>query len=412
MIYEDFKKNLLEQLRTKRDIIIAEKKFDEPSSLLEISENLDLYTEIVVSFKRINERAFSRLLNDLAKKYSVDLYNEFPIGRFRCDYVIVDEGLENIIEVKSMPRGNINFPVLKLANELNKPLILVFLIKDDINGQNAILKIHNEIVEKWPEIDVKCMTFGMLVDYFFGTDEFLKFQNAMSTFKDEAHKIIGFQLTEVFNEDNLLKLKNETKCELLEFPYDDFRCLKNARFDIDQNNFDLIKNNFLNERYKIVLGKKDFAESFLTSEWLYKNYVKSNEMDNTFIVAGYLKSIEQLLWDILLLIEDEDKFKETNPRTGEDIIRNTLGNLEYFISNYYNKGIYGEIFGHDVRIVQKYLKEIIKHWRINHRNGYFHKDNLNDVNKIKTIRKETYFLYMLIIGSIDLSNDNLERLEC
>lgn len=410
MIYENFKKNLLEQLRTKRDIIVAEKKFDEPSSLLEISEDLDLYTKIVVSFKGISERSFSQLLIDLAGKYDVEFKNEVQIDGFQCDYMLVDDGLEKVIEVKSMPTDTIDYPVLKFADKFNKPLILVFLIKDDFNGQNAILKSHGQIAENWPEVDVQCMTFGMLVDYLFGEDEFSKFKNAMSTFKDEVHRIIGYQLTEVLNEDNLLKLKNETERELLDFPYDDFKFLRYEEFRIFAEKFDLIRSMFLNERYKVLLGKKDFAESFLTSEWLYKNYVTSKEMDNTFIVAGYLKSIEQLLWDILVLTEDKDKFKKGKSLACEDKIHCTLWNLENFIANKKNQWLFDGIFGNDVKYVQRYLKNVTKHWRENHRNGYFHKDNL-DVDNVSEIRKETYLLYMLILGSLDLSDDKLEKLK-
>lgn len=410
MIYENFKKNLLEQLRTKRDIIVAEKKFDEPSSLLEISEDLDLYTKIVVSFKGISERSFSQLLIDLAGKYDVEFKNEVQIDGFQCDYMLVDDGLEKVIEVKSMPTDTIDYPVLKFADKFNKPLILVFLIKDDFNGQNAILKSHGQIAENWPEVDVQCMTFGMLVDYLFGEDEFSKFKNAMSTFKDEVHRIIGYQLTEVLNEDNLLKLKNETERELLDFPYDDFKFLRYEEFRIFAEKFDLIRSMFLNERYKVLLGKKDFAESFLTSEWLYKNYVTSKEMDNTFIVAGYLKSIEQLLWDILVLTEDKDKFKKGKSLACEDKIHCTLWNLENFIANKKNQWLFDGIFGNDVKYVQRYLKNVTKHWRENHRNGYFHKDNL-DADNVSEIRKETYLLYMLILGSLDLSEDKLEKLK-
>ena len=57
-----------------------------------------------------------------------------------------------------------------------------------------------------------------------------------------------------------------------------------------------------------------------------------------------------------------------------------------------------------------YINEIISNWRKLRRNGYFHKDNLNDVNKIELIRNETFFIYMLIIGSLELSEDDLDKL--
>ena len=44
------------------------------------------------------------------------------------------------------------------------------------------------------------------------------------------------------------------------------------------------------------------------------------------------------------------------------------------------------------------------------RNGYFHKRNLCDKDKIEAIREETYFLYLLILGSIKLTPSDIEKL--
>lgn len=79
----------------------------------------------------------------------------------------------------------------------------------------------------------------------------------------------------------------------------------------DLNNFitNNIKNGFINKgRYKLLLGGGDFAMSFLTSEWLFKKYFTLKEMNNTFIVTGYLKSIEQMLWDIIYIMGKENKY--------------------------------------------------------------------------------------------------------
>lgn len=128
-----------------------------------------------------------------------------------------------------------------------------------------------------------------------GENESLKFREAMSNFQEEIHKTIGYQITEILNEENLKKFIKKTENEILEFPYENIKLQKTCNY-IDSQEYDIIKKAYINkEKYKILLGKKDFAESFISSEWLYHNYIESNELDNTFIVAGYLKSIEQLL---------------------------------------------------------------------------------------------------------------------
>lgn len=134
-------------------------------------------------------------------------------------------------------------------------------------------------------------------------------------------------------------------------------------------------------------------------------------MDNTYIVAGYLKSIEQLLWDILLIIA---KNKQLNGcpinESNEEIINNTLGSLNYFLNDWANKDLFENAFGNSTTYVMGYINEIISNWRRLRRNGYFHKDNLNDINKIELIRNETFLIYMLIIGSLELSENDLDKL--
>jgi hypothetical protein len=43
------------------------------------------------------------------------------------------------------------------------------------------------------------------------------------------------------------------------------------------------------------------------------------------------------------------------------------------------------------------------------RNGYFHKDNM-PAKEVSEIREQTYFLYLLILGSLTLSDENISDL--
>jgi hypothetical protein len=175
--------------------------------------------------------------------------------------------------------------------------------------------------------------------------------------------------------------------------------------DLNGNNYELIKNAFINnQRYKLLLGNSDFAESYLTSEWLYKKYFALDELDNTFIVAGFLKSIEQLLWDIIYLIGQGREIKHVViSEENQEVIDKTLGSLQYFLSDWSNDDLFQNSFGTGKHYVMGYLKRQISDWRKQYRNGYFHKHNLTDQAKIEAIREETYFLYLLILGTIQLT---------
>lgn len=70
-------------------------------------------------------------------------------------------------------------------------------------------------------------------------------------------------------------------------------------------NSDLLEYFSDKEYHKIMIGKSDFAKSFISSEYLY-NYSNCNMMDYTAIVSGYLKSIEQLLYKISLFSIDKN----------------------------------------------------------------------------------------------------------
>lgn len=48
--------------------------------------------------------------------------------------------------------------------------------------------------------------------------------------------------------------------------------------------------------------------------------------------------------------------------------------------------------------------------RRKYRNGYFHKHNLENKKQVDAIRDETYFLYLLILGSISLDDDAMTAL--
>ena len=169
----------------------------------------------------------------------------------------------------------------------------------------------------------------------------------------------------------------------------------------------LLASRFLNlGRYELLLGESDFAKSFLTSEWLYKKYFSLQELDNTFIVAGYLKSIEQLLWDIIYIIGQGRQVRGVNiEQDNFEDIDTTLGSLQYFITNYSNDDLFETAFGTSTRFVMRYLRSQLSVWRAKYRNGYFHKHNLEDKEKINLIREETFFLYLLILGSISLDSN-------
>ena len=89
-----------------------------------------------------------------------------------------------------------------------------------------------------------------------------------------------------------------------------------------------------------MVGTADFAVSFISSEWNYQAYQLTENLDMTGIVAGYLKSIEQLLYCIFGILEDKGISIKSHDGSIVDFsvehesqIDSTLGTLETAIKH-------------------------------------------------------------------------------
>ena len=82
----------------------------------------------------------------------------------------------------------------------------------------------------------------------------------------------------------------------------------------------------------------DFADSFIASEWNYDVNQATGVLDQTGIIAGYLKSVEQLLYAVIKLSIDKNKIiRLKNGEDGEfnsdnvEFVNSTLGSLTHFV---------------------------------------------------------------------------------
>lgn len=420
MIYQNFKNILLQQLEVKRDLIIAQNSFNRPDPLFEIvNADEKRYVKILHAFEQIAIRNIERLVQELCTSYNITFDTQ-------CDWDlhININGKNYFIEFKSSPYM---FNSASLRNFINNikhstfPVYIVFLLKDGINTRESLSRFRNSILRIDSSINVNIIIFDDLIKWLFGDTEQIRFEQSMKTFQDEMHQAIGYQITEICSSANKQTFKTQLREELRNF---DYHFIKTTHYEaaIQTNSnpinlydsvFDKILNHYIsNELYDLLLSSGDFANSFFTSEWLYKKYFTTPELDNTFIVAGYLKSIEQLLWKIIQTVGqgrsiDNVIVSEEN----YDIIDNTLGSLEYFFRCEDNFDLFRTVFGNSQYFVIRYLRAQIADWRNHYRNGLFHKNLLKSSETITRIRQETVYLYMLILGSIELSNENINRLK-
>lgn len=183
------------------------------------------------------------------------------------------------------------------------------------------------------------------------------------------------------------------------------------------NKTDVFKEFIDNEYYKILIGNEEFTKCLYTSEYLYKQYNASDCFDYTAIISGYLKSIEQLLYAIVKINFKSNNIIDIDLDIESNKDKLTMGKLLKIIND--NKKIF--------RINQytNVLKSCIYCYKDECRNGSFHKSNIESWKRVEIIRKNTFFLYVLILGGFNIGenkeeahnnlkviDDKLERIYC
>lgn len=171
--------------------------------------------------------------------------------------------------------------------------------------------------------------------------------------------------------------------------------------------------------YKYLLGKSDFARSFLTSEYLYKQYDCDDCFDYTAIVSGYLKSVEQLLFSVALFsIGNGNKIKYARGRNihgkyptqemekGTKVVEFTTDNLPCIDTTMGALWHYFEKYQDSLFTVDKqYMSLIIDCldcYSAECRNNSFHKHNIDKWSRVEFIRSNTLFLYVVILAGFRL----------
>lgn len=151
---------------------------------------------------------------------------------------------------------------------------------------------------------------------YFGEETFESFLIYFDDLTNKLNSIIGFNTFSTPTDSAIEKfILDKVKPSL--FSQVD---IKNMQFS--NNDLKQMSEKYLN-RYEVMLGKADFAKSFLTQEWQYNLSRLTETMDKTSLVVGYYKSVEQLLFGILSVSNPELIQKLMN----ENNEKITLGNL-------------------------------------------------------------------------------------
>lgn len=420
-IYEDIFSELIGLVRDSRDGCVqrTEDYSKAKGALLNLGDaRYNSYANMVGTNECRAVKAIERLTVSLFQQRNDPRFSFYPIDS-RYSRMMPEE------QVKARP-----FQAILTENRMKCGI--VFCVAEDekgfsaafLDGQFAVDKLKFvKLVdpnEEWYEyiiadtnrnnekrgIHIERVTIREFWEQHFGRDEYEQLVRYINAFNQKAKEIIGFSTVITPTDAALRKFRTKTGKILWTVPYADA-----IPDSVYQPQIDIMTRNYLDRGlWKAMVGTADFAISFISSEWNYQMYELTENLDLTNIVSGYLKSVEQLIWTIIQFQTGKTfQIKAKNgglieyTANNEDVVDTTLGSLEEVLIH--NSWMF------DVNYHAKtHITTAIKDWRKKHRNGYFHKDNLQTIDKVKEIREQTLQLYFLILGGCTISDADFPKL--
>lgn len=307
-----------------------------------------------------------------------------------------------------------------------------------------------------------------VADFFiaqFGEAEYQRFETHLATFLDEIYNLVGYRSIKFLSSMNLAAQKLVLEKKLLEYAskrmcytiVDRTKAEVQKYLHVDGYSFPAsietaIQSNFARTGlFRVLLGSAEFAESFVTSEWLFHSLEGTEHYDYTSIISGYLKSVEQLLLQIVKANVGNNckitlKSNKKNDAIQAGVTRYTfdkgnfrpiidgrkftieyidleeaqmeymdsdLGTFEYFLRN--NSHIFFSQLLQQSAINKKayctIIADMVSCFRAECRNGYFHTHNLKDWNTVVKIRENALMIYTLLLGGCNLPASKTDGLK-
>ncbi len=314
---------------------------------------------------------------------------------------------------------------------------------------------------------LKAISIASFFEQYFCVAEYEDFFSAIDQYLKDAREITGYKSIKYFSTMNLATQKAYLEKILLDWRYKSYEFKIIDRTDkriqpflyfsqdlFPKTELDTMQKNYISDAlYKAMIGGQEFAESFLTSEWLFHSLKELKHFDYTAIISGYLKSVEQLLYKIVMLNVDnnckiamsgaketvneaayngittykrhystwkEVPIKDKSVKYNIDLIStqvqymdSSIGTFEYFLRNNPHILVYPER--------AKTIADMVSCFRTECRNRFFHTHNLSDWEIVEAVRSNAIYLYFVLLGGCIipktkmsdlglLSNDSFDEL--
>lgn len=421
-IYGNYKRNVKDKSRYRSDFplfnIASDNFYIYQIYVKDLQSNIRNYLINPILEELLNESGY-KITSSLKGIRRCVSFSNSAIEEYNCypfQFIIERENIKigvRYTELHDIDDGDDVFRELLNDFRIDKVIILHFS-KD----MNIVSNSYSKI------IDISHYSIKNFLDEFINENIYQYFLTTLTKAIDDMQELIGFEVIPRLNMSNLTKVRLELRESLRDVDFHELSYdPKNKSDNLEKSDLDIINSNLEKGKAEVLLGKSDFAKSYLTSEYLYKVLVDNSNFDYTSVVAGYLKTIEQFLYRLLeyqMDIDGSDKliktknhrlvnkeFKATN-RTDEiksngNRILAKSQNLEYMdtslgsLINYMNENKDCWEISKDGKTI---LTDLLNDYRKSVRNGYFHKHNLEDIEEVKRIRNNTLYLLCFLIGSL------------
>lgn len=314
-------------------------------------------------------------------------------------------------------------------------------------------------------IAVRAICISDFFTSLFGKKEYPQFETHLSTFLAEMYDLVGYRSIKFLSSMNLAAQKLVLEKKLLEYVskrmcytvVDRTKPEVQKYLYVDGYSFPTNIENTIQSKFaktglfRVLLGSAEFAESFVTSEWLFHSLEGTEHYDYTSIISGYMKSVEQLLLQIVRanvgnnckitlksnkkadaiqagvprytfnkgefrLISDSKGFPREYidlEATQMEYMDSDLGTFEYFLRN--NPHIFFSQLQQASAINRKtycaIIADMVSCFRAECRNGYFHTHNLKNWGTVVKIRENALMIYTMLLGGCNLPSPTTDGLK-
>ena len=413
-LYDEEIEKSLSTLKRCREVWISKEKGRNRSLFMYADSEFYFYRFIIDRAERQSVELTKQILRRLLERYEIQ--SEWSTAK-PFDFIAID---------KSQNRIGFRF------EEFSQDKDIVEYKKTKNIQKIGIIFLNNESVDPAQYFDSRD---GLLMPYnvkdvfelFFSGDEYSALKEKVEDYLAKCKDVIGYTSIPYLSPMNLAILKSTKASELKDpksippqysiiDPQNPKIVNQNKlylnKYNFDDENLQMIKTRFIKQGiYRALVGNADFAKSFLTAEWLFEVLKRKEHFDYTVVISGYLKSIEQLLYQIAMLFLTENgengfRITQYGSKKYERIpfiksnIKNMnfdFGSLEHFFRE--NPAIF------DVNNIKEII-DMLFCFREECRNGYFHKHNLDKWEIVEKTRSNALCLYWMLLGGCKIDTSH------